>query len=197
MLHNINFIDWQHYQRLQKKRCIWSFLLCFLVLFIGAETGFFLYAQQKMQLLELIKQDHQVLASRFNWLKLQQKKGEATAAKSRELKQIIDSWSGGRWSIYRFIHGLTLCINSSVSVETLVQNGLNIELNGQFSSADKFNQFIHQLGTMVFIDDIAVESVSTKVPVTGIPSLLYLYRIQIRLNGSGHGDNDHGRTDSL
>lgn len=196
MLHNINFIDWQHYQRLQKKRCIRSFLLCFFALFIGAETGFFLYVQHKMQLLKLIQQDHQVLASRVNWLKLQQKKGEATEAKSRELKQMVDLWSGGRWNIYQFIHGLAQCINSSVSVEKLTQNGSNIELNGQFSSSDNFNQFIYQLGAMTFIDDIAVESVSTRGHVTEIPSLLYLYRIQIRLNGSSYHD-DFGRTDSL
>ncbi len=194
MLHNINFIDWQHYQRLQKKRCMWSFFLCFLVLFMSTEIGVFLYARHKMQLLELIKKDYQILDSRFNWLKQKKKKGEDTQANTEKLKQIIGTWSGGRWIIYQFIHGLTLCINPSVAVETLTQKGLNIELNGQFLSLDKFNQFIQQIGTMDFIDAVDVESVTTPSRASGIPSSLYQFRIQILLNASNHG---YGRNDPL
>lgn len=185
MLHEINFIDWQDYQKVQRKRCLLAYVGGLFVMVSFIEAGIFLYWQHKSQLVELVQTDYQVSLAQFEQLKRQQKQGMQTEKLISELRQVESQWRNKKAALYLFIHSLKSAANPSVSIDSLIQKGLKLELTGQYSSLNEFNRFMYQLNQAAMVDDIEVESVSAsrRTSLSGARVHLSDFRIQIQLAG--------------
>ncbi|MCE0493962.1 hypothetical protein [Vibrio salinus] len=189
MLHDINFMDWQEYQQLQRKRGMQYFCLLILMVFLWIESGFFLHWQYKTQLLKLAERDYQQSLSFFYGLQQQVKRGEQIESRTTELRRIADAWEGERRTVYEFLHALKASSNVAVSVKRFTQNQREIEMDGTFLSQKQFHTFLNVMGHQSAIQDVRVIAVSADPQKTERSPVYSQFRIYIRMNSHFPSEN--------